>query len=178
METDKHKAIIQGELHRKIYSVSYRYRNRNIIPDKVERLNKLKCDLADFQNLTIEEKSCYVANKELWRGEIDAPLLEVGEKLYIGKLDIEIIVNERLRHTNGSYIYRCNYIIEEIDDEESEASKKKATDHLKKIKQIIAHIELQINELKNEIKQSQEEDVPHVDDEEVYQSSWFQRLFK
>lgn len=112
---EKHKAVIQGVIYRKDYEFCTNFPLPRPRPSYERSRSEIKMSrLMD----AITHMSQY-----MWEGVIDAPLLNIGEKLYIEDLDVEIIVSERIRHTNGSYIYKTEHQLDLVENEDSLRSK-------------------------------------------------------
>ncbi|PHA03059.1 hypothetical protein COE51_01570 [Bacillus pseudomycoides] len=84
----------------------------------------------------VESSKKLIENVDVWAGEINEPLLEVGDYLYIKELNTKIQIEEKVRSTDGGYVYYTDDLSEVIEDELTEKSLEKANkefeDHIKK----------------------------------------------
>lgn len=58
--------------------------------------------------------------------DVDKPLLEVGEKFYLNEIEEVVVIEEAIRTSGGEVRYHTTYIVETVEDEETEKSKKSA----------------------------------------------------
>jgi len=107
MIDNKIKSIFRGKVLRRIYNVTS---NHNWCSDGYNRPEIYK---------NIE----FVKYKTLYECEIDKPPFEIGESVYINDLDLTVLIEDRVRSTNGEYIYNIDYHFDTIEDEETEKSK-------------------------------------------------------
>lgn len=127
----RHKAVLKG-----------RILERNVV---------LKCHDLFYYKLNVEEKLQYkldnldvieeVTLKEVetvWEGELNTPILKVGESILVTEIDEKVIVVEVLRATDNSYIYYTDYIIDTIDSETLEENKKKLQKELEKERECLS----------------------------------------
>lgn len=103
---NKHTAIIKGRKERTMYRFGVRKYHIGFPPEV----------------LKISE---FTGHYLLWECELDAPVLEVGEILYIDDLNIEVTVQRRVRTTTGEYIYETDFV-ELFSDELTSISLKEA----------------------------------------------------
>lgn len=118
----KHKVIIKGSINRKVYRVTQDRRN--------------------IDELIIKGEKQFVKYETMWEGEIDTPLLEIKESLYIEDLDATVQIIGRVRTTSGSYIYQTNYNLKTIEDEKSIESKQRADEGLVEMKKMYEETKL------------------------------------
>ncbi|MGG3987289.1 hypothetical protein [Bacillus smithii] len=111
----KHKAIFMGKKVRKIY----KFEHNNF-------LSKYSCW---FDN---ENENQFVDWVEIYKCELDSPPLKEGEEIYIKELDETLYILDRLRSSDGQYIYSTDYIVEIIEDEFTKKSKEEANKKLNK----------------------------------------------
>ncbi|MGG0667811.1 hypothetical protein ABE073_04695 [Lederbergia citrisecunda] len=155
----KHMAIVQAGIYRRLYEIGNNYKYGGFYRSSYGK-NASEKELDSYEDkLELSESYKIVECKEIkkyeniWEGEIDAPLLEIGEKLYIEELDIEIVVSERIRHSNGAYIYRTLHEVKVVEDDESKDSKDKANKSYDEIQENIKTYKAKIEELKPQIEQ-------------------------
>lgn len=118
----KHKVIIKGSINRKVYRVTQDRRN--------------------IDELIIKGEKQFVKYETMWEGEIDTPLLEIKESLYIEDLDATVQIIGRVRTTSGSYIYQTNYNLKTIEDEKSIETKQRADEGLVEMKKMYEETKL------------------------------------
>ena len=99
-------SIFRGILARKVFRVVNRYSQYNIYHNKPY----------------IQEYKKFIKHDIFYKCETEKPPFEVGEKVYINDLDFTITVEERIRSTNGEYVYNTNYYYI-IEDEKTKESK-------------------------------------------------------
>ena len=63
--------------------------------------------------------------EQFYECELDLPPLEKGEQLYISELDIKVLIEAKIRSTDGGYTYHTDYIVknEENEDDRVKAEK-------------------------------------------------------
>lgn len=162
---EKHKAIIKGTVYRREYGFS----NRD-----ASKLRRYHPD-HDFEHF-IHMQDVFIEEKTLWEGEIDSPLLSVGETLYIESLNVEVLINMRVRTTSGNYIYKTDYKFEIVEDDiskktkdDAEAAKMKYDEEEKERKQII----IEVNRIAEQQRVSRE--ATHIDN--YYDENGYLRAF-
>jgi hypothetical protein len=96
----------------------------------------------------------------LFEGELDSPILQPEQKLYISELDLLIKIDEVIRSTDGIYIYKTNNI-DIVKDNELTVSTK-----------IIAEKGLEEYNQQRELKKEKEEI------QSMVKQSFWKRLFK
>ena len=152
---EKHQAIIKGQtLKLKYYP--YRYQSFEMYRDNTATWMK-------------RSKEDFVKWDEIWTGEINSPLLEVGELFYIVDLELKVRITERIRTTSGSYIYETDHIIEVIEDEETRESEEETDKYI---------AESQRKE-KEEKDEKYEETLAHIRkyEEPQKERTWFEKWF-
>ena len=107
MVNNKIKSIFRGTVSRRIYNVTS---NRNWCND-------------GYNKPEIYKGIEFAKYKTLFECEIDKPPFEIGESVYINDLDLTVIIEDRVRSTNGEYVYNIDYHFDIIEDEETEKSK-------------------------------------------------------
>ncbi|MEW5569714.1 hypothetical protein [Rossellomorea marisflavi] len=80
---------------------------------------------------TIREKLEFVKHVEIWSGELEKPLLKVGDNLYIASKNQTVKITGIAKSTEGGYVYLTDHLADFIEDEESLNSKVKATKSMK-----------------------------------------------
>src|SRR6185312_3349056 len=127
----------------------------------------------------------------MWEGVIDAPLLNIGEKLYIEDLDVEIIVSERIRHTNGSYIYKTEHQLDLVENEDSLRSKNETREKEQANSKNIEELSAELKKLRQETGGEHRTEYDNYYDSNGYlrtfpkhetykrqnKKSWIERLF-
>ena len=108
MVDNKIKSIFRGTVSRRIYNVTS---NRNWCNDGYNNKPEIYKDIE------------FAKYKTLFECEIDKPPFEIGESVYINDLDLTVFIEDRVRSTNGGYIYNIDYHFDIIEDEETEKSK-------------------------------------------------------
>lgn len=91
----------------------------------------------------------------------DNPPLRVGEKIYVMSLQKTVVVVEVIRSTDNSFIYYTDYVIEEIEDDETFKSKEDAEQQKRDYKE---------REFVQNKKPNEQEDVK----EEQPKKKWYQ----
>ncbi|AKO92047.1 hypothetical protein BEH_08005 [Priestia filamentosa] len=111
IQIPKHKSVIIGGRVRKLYYFGFYGRGAKIC--------------------THEE---YIENIVVWEGTLNNPLADVGETIYISDIKKDVAVVSRSKNTDGGYVYFVNYQ-EEIEDEATEESLRRATEEEQKYKE-------------------------------------------
>lgn len=112
---DKHIGIFNGQVKKKRYKI-FTYWGDN--------------DPKAYGTWEIEYK-------KISECEFDRPPLNSGDKIHLHELNNIVEVNDAIRSTSGAFIYNTNYVIEEIEDDETPKSKQEVE---KKINEIIERI--------------------------------------
>lgn len=73
----------------------------------------------------------HVGEEKFFTCQFDNPPIEKGEKVYIDSLDLTVTVTERMRSTNGGYVYHVNHVVSTIEDKYSHSTKTQAEEQLK-----------------------------------------------
>ena len=100
-------SIFRGITSRKVFRVINRYSQYNIYIDKPY----------------IQEYKEFIKHDIFYKCEIERPPFESGESVYINNLDLTVTVEERIRSTNGEYVYNTDYYFDIIEDEKTKESK-------------------------------------------------------
>lgn len=110
----KHLAVVKGRKERRVYRCSV-HSVFGIFP-------------------YIYDKNEHIEETFLWDGELNLPLLQIGDTLLIEELNLEVKINRRLLSTTGAYIYETDHV-EVIEDEITKKSMVQAElDHEKYLK--------------------------------------------
>lgn len=121
--TEFHRALFFGKITRNFYRVdsgrdfryhSYGYQEHYYKKPEIVTVSEL------------------VNWKQFYSCDFEKPPLEIGEKVYINELDLTVLVVDRVRSTNGEYVYYVEHIIEQITDGGTMESKKVAEEELKR----------------------------------------------
>lgn len=176
---DRHKAILKGWVMEKYWEVytpnnrPYHYSySRSLEEVREYRIKDLEYSTKRIQSMqNVRPKE----TEEFWSGNIDLPLLNVGDKLFIMDMDKEVVVEERIRTTEvNTYIYIVNHVIRTVESERQEDSKEMAEKRVESLKDSYREL---IDELRN----------PEPEDGCVYRDNgmskpgknetWFDRWF-
>lgn len=106
-EGNTHKGKFMGKIQKKRYSLS-EWRGDVKIYDYYE------CDW-----------------KIISECEFNKPPLKRHENVHLHELDEIVLIEGVIRSTDNSYVYHTNYVIDTIEDEETNKSKEKAEERLK-----------------------------------------------
>src|SRR6185437_12920410 len=98
---NRHNVIIKRAVERRVYKFSETY-----------------------WGWSITSKQEFIENEFLWTGELDSPILQAGEKLYINEIEELVAIEEVIRTTTGDYLYVCPERV--IEDEKTKSTFKKA----------------------------------------------------
>jgi hypothetical protein len=115
-EIEQHHAVFYGVVARNIYG---------IVNEKAKILteNEYKW-FKEFGNRFVKEE-------KINEYDIDKPPLQIAEKIYLDDKDIFVKVTDVIRSTkSNTYIYKTDFVINTVDDEETEESKRKAEKYL------------------------------------------------
>lgn len=169
---EKHKAIVKGIILGERYEAysSHTYYSKGVsIIDRIETLQ------SNIKSLEVTKHKEKIDLENIWTGELDLPLLNRGDKLYIFKMDIEVVIKERIRTTeSNTFIYVTDHVIRTIDnDEEAEESREIAENEIARCKK---GLEEMIEKIRSEEEESEciyrEVETPKNN------QSWLSRLFK
>lgn len=171
---EKHKAIIKGNINK----TAYKHWGDNADISTWDHLktaeDKIRVKRKYFESKIL--KSTVIDEERiLWSGDIDSPLLNFREKVYIEELDLEVVIKERIRSTSGAYIYRTFHEIERVESDFEDSEEKAEKDKIK----FEADFEKEIEELKGEEKLKDSESVyEHYGMETPRKNqTWFERWF-
>ncbi len=114
--TDKTKVIIKGQVVRKKYCVQDNMLN-----------------LRFYAKPYIREATELAGYKTFYECEIEGSPFTMNEDIYISKLDIEVSIDRIARSTDGEYIYYTDFVMDIINDKETEESKNSAEENLSKL---------------------------------------------
>jgi hypothetical protein len=119
---EMHKGVFMGKVlcNRYYFKVDYDLKHTS-------NFDYIKTNHRGVINSYCEEKF-----EKINECNFERPPLEAGDLIHIHKLDVVVKVLNTIRSTDGSIIYRVDYVIKKIDDEESERSKKVAEEELEK----------------------------------------------
>src|SRR6185437_14014110 len=98
---NRHNVIIKRAVERRVYKFSETYWGWSVTRDQE-----------------------FIENEFLWTGELDSPILQAGEKLYINEIEELVAIKEVIRTTTGDYLYVCPERV--IEDEKTESTFKQA----------------------------------------------------
>lgn len=141
--SEKHLAIFKGEVRE----------NHWHVVDNISELNYAKSNFALYLNgqgyvtkLEANEYSKAIDNFErkislvklakgtvlefetIWSGEMNKPILNVYEEIWINDLELLVMVSKKYRTTDGEVIYETNHLVRAINTESTEESRLKAVD--------------------------------------------------
>lgn len=108
----KHRAVIKGNVYRKVYY-----------------FGRIRDELYPFYyapEREIHEDVEPLYEDVLWDGELDLPLLKESEDIYIDELNLTVKIKSRLRSTTGEYLYSTYHRSDVIEDEGTQESLAKA----------------------------------------------------
>jgi IS30 family transposase len=91
-----------------------------------------------WDNDTPIETTEFVEYKKIYECDLESPPLKEKEKIYISELDATLQVQEVIKSTYGSIIYKTCYTIETISDEKTQEAYLKSQKELEKSKNKIA----------------------------------------
>jgi len=103
-------SIFRGTVARKIFTVMNRHSTHDIY----------------FNKPYIQGYKEFIKHDIFYKCEIKRPPFNEGEKIYINDLDLTIAIHERIRSTNGEYVYNTDYYFDIIEDEITEKTRVEA----------------------------------------------------
>jgi hypothetical protein len=106
---DKHNAVVMGMIVRKKYEA---------------------WNIGSIAKIVDNDE--FVKYEEIWSGELNDPPIKSGDSFYITDKNLLVEVEMTSRNTENGYTYFTDYVIERIEDEETDKSKKEAEEKLKK----------------------------------------------
>ena len=152
------KSVLMGEIKR----VSYFTANSMIgisIGTNSYKFPKIKESL----------KTCGV--EKFHECEIDLPLLQKGDYLYIDDLNISVLITDVYRSTNNNIVYHTNHIIKVIENEESKKE-------LEDIQEYMREVEL----LHDKYNKQYVDSIANKEAErmvrEMLDNKWYRKIFK
>ena len=107
---------------------------------------------------TINRVEDFIREESLWEGELDLPIMNHGDVIYIKELDLKVRITSCLRTTDNKFIYSSTHTKELIEDDITKASKEEAENSMEKFKAILERRKVTV--------------------EDVEELSWFKKLFK
>jgi hypothetical protein len=108
---NSHKAIIKGNIVRKIYDYDYYIYDYDYYIFGHSGKPSLKNDIQKIGEETI------------WEGYLDMPLLKEREEIYISTLGETVKISHHVRTTENEFVYSTYHIVRTVEDEISKNSK-------------------------------------------------------
>lgn len=142
--TEKHLAIFKGVIKENYWYLednSYKLHNAKkalvyflggdgyLYKDRNREISELREKIANFKheiNLGKTVGDDTLRLDEIWSGEIQKPVLDVGEEIWISDLEMLVRISRKYRTTNGEIIYETTHIIRNADTERTEESRLEA----------------------------------------------------